>query len=443
MAIINGVYVFSPTDKSSMTISNGNQSDEGDVNTVWETVDTKLSLIGADMAAVNAQATNAELWATEDQGVDLGTDQYSSEANALEAEEWASSEDGIINKADGTTPIAKSSKEHSEDSATSATESASSALASATSANFDGTWSAGTYNQPSSVFYNGEYWNLDAVSTTGEPGVSSDWIAQPQGRNKKLLINPNFKLNQEGYVDGATVIVGEEIFDCWKVLAIGATPKIEVDSQGNITLTNVELVQTNDDLIATSNGSDVILTAGVASGDVPFSDQVDESDTITPSSPLTFTYNSATGLKIKIGSTVGIYTFSGLKLEEGSIATKYEIPVGTLEELKCYGYLYYINPVSPYFDLNSVGLAETQSTQIRLSITLPVPLKDTPIITGAQLNAIGGGGDKDAIFPIFSSIDIHKERVNMVVGGFDGLFNANTVYLFSIIDGYLKFDSRY
>lgn len=464
MAVINGVYIFSPTDKSSMTITDGDQSEEGDVNTVWETVDTKLSLIETDMAAVNAQATNAELWATEVQGVDLGTNQYSAEANALEAEEWASSEDGIINKADGTTPTAKSSKEYSEDSSTFATassnsadDSAVSALASASSANFEGTWSAGTYNQPASVFYNGEYWNLDAVSTTGEPGVSSDWIVNdahkvklnsadvtpgyldekiieyPIGTN--LLINPNFKVNQEEYVNGAAIAIGEYGHDMFECIVAG----LYSVSGEEISLTGCQLRQKNDDIIALSDGVDVVLTVSVESGSVYITDYIDEASTVTPASPMTFTYNSASSGWIGIGDS-GNHTFSGLKLEVGEIATKYEIPQVTEEELKCLRYLrFHLMAILASY------VSATQDVYYSIDTGFPMPRLHAVTLDGAasqeyyDFASNVGGGTKATL----TTQTISSHTGNSVYIKSDATVSGSPLGKGTVINLSVKLDARY
>lgn len=346
MATITGVYKYTTTDKALMSVSNGSKSDQSDVNDVWETTDTKLGVLETDMALVNSQATLAENWATDAQGDDsnLGTGNYSSLAYAEESEGWANAADGAgIPLADGTSSSEESSKTH-------ATNAASSATAAATSANFEGSWLAGTYTLPSSVYHDGNYWNLLVASTTGEPGVSSDWAVVSQGVNSNLLINPDFIVNQEEYVDDADLALDAYCYDMWKSGNAISVNGVSVSGATVIAeSSNTVLQQINNDLIS-HNGETV--TASIAAGEVKVvsgaSNQI-----ITPGNPFTFTLTASASDAIEIRN-FNVSGFSGLKVEVGSLVTKYERPQLATEKSKCLDYYERISAVGSG-DFLSVG----------------------------------------------------------------------------------------
>lgn len=187
------------------------------------------------------------------------------------------------------------------------------------------------------------------------------------GIQKNLLINPNGKVDQEGFMgeDGVPVLVavGDRVFDMWKVTHIGTDPTITRNGE-EITVSNCRIAQKNDDIIATSNGHDAPLVISVKSGSVGFSDYVDEGALISAEYPVLFTYNSdtaSTSIDITIGSTTEIKTFSGLKLEPGNVATKYEIPPITEEQMKCYRYFERITSIG-YGQIVSIGVTTTSTS---------------------------------------------------------------------------------
>ena len=163
--------------------------------------------------------------------------------------------------------------------------------------------------------------------------------------NNNLLINPNFIVNQIGFA--GTPVAGEYTFDMWKALYIASSPSVSV-SGDDVTIVNARIQQRNDDLINLSGGADITLTASVSTGSVLMSDLVDETQVITPGNPFTFTYNSGSASGVYIGSLSATYTFSGLKLEVGSVETLYAVPQVTQEELKCERY-YWRGTPKPIF----------------------------------------------------------------------------------------------
>ena len=73
-------------------------------------------------------------------------------------------------------------------SAVTATNAAATALG---AANFKGNWAAGTYVRPACVKHGGRFWLVATVSTTGTPGVSSDWIPLDAGIVPTSVVSAN------------------------------------------------------------------------------------------------------------------------------------------------------------------------------------------------------------------------------------------------------------
>ena len=188
----------------------------------------------------------------------------------------------------------------------------------------------------------------------GEPatGSAAYWANQAsiysKGVNPNIIINPNFLINQEERVTPSITVGEEYIRDMWKVQAIGGSPTLTVTGE-EVAFGFVAINHKNEDLIALSNGSDITVTVSIATGTLPVSNYA-VSKTISPGDPFTFTYNSTTASgNLRFGYEGSSYTFSGLKLEAGPVATPYVIPQITAEELKCFRYFFnhleYVAPI--------------------------------------------------------------------------------------------------
>lgn len=366
-------YTFTGAQEAAMTVANGSLADAPDVNTVWETVNTQLALITTDMEATSIASDQAYHWATDAVGVEPDAVNNPGEYSAYASASAAS------------------------DSATSA---ASSAATATSSANFEGTWVVGTtYTLPTSVYYNGTFWQqLTASSTGDEPGVEvgGNWVAIPQGINDNLLINSWFQVNQRKYTGASALPTGSYGHDVWRGR--------DVDPQWTVTAGVVQMIggkmqQRNDDMIANAGK---VVTFSVLTGSCSIEGGgVTGTVVVTPGSPHTFTMD---GDFLWIG--YGTETFSGPKLELGSVATEYVIPKVTDEQLRCYRYYYDIGGGLVGSGFNTAGssyiMVKTpvmMSSQLQTAVTLPsgMILFDVASVGNTPINITVVGGDANSV----------------------------------------------
>jgi len=436
-------YKYNSTEITAMTAIDGVIAVAEDVNIVHETTLLKLNLITEDMAG--AYLSNS--WAISDQGTEPdGTnypEYYSSYAYALEAQDWAVSDDPI-RLADGNTSSELSAKAH----AALAGGSADTAMS---SAHFEGTWSAGIYTAPSSVYYDDVYWNLLVASSTEEPGTGSDWAELdtykvkdnsvdtspgyledkigPYIATKNLLINPNCVVNQEDYTDDDDLTSGDYCYDMWKSTNSTAINGVTSDGETVTQEANSSLLQINDDLIA-ENGNSV--TASIATGTVTVNGTA-----VTPSTPYTFTLasSSTTGITITAGA------FTGLKVELGSNATRYERPQVTEEELKCARY-------DDFFEDLIVAAYSIVEKRVIISIPLRVAISSstpTVTVTGPMYSYWNSTGYSAGTVTLYSQSLHNFSVLELEVGDLrDGGGGGPDIYnSFTAFDVSVRIKSRY
>lgn len=112
---------YDPSDK---VVFDGDLAKAVDLNSINTSVDTAFNLVGADLDTltdeVEASTLLSESWGNEDQGTNpdpLQVTKWSAKAYAEEAEGWAIGPAGVATEADGSTIIAKSSKDYAMDTA--------------------------------------------------------------------------------------------------------------------------------------------------------------------------------------------------------------------------------------------------------------------------------------------------------------------------------------
>ena len=255
------------------------------------------------------------------------------------------------------------------------------------SANFEGTWSAGTYTLPSSVRHNEDYWILVAASTTGEPGVSSDWEVIATHPNPNLLINPGFTINEAGYVDGAALSGTDYCFDMWRDYGAVGHLSVSVSSAlatyGEITLDNSDaaagaILQKNDDILQYPDGTDITISCTLISGDATLSGLGFSNEVLSVGfNSFTCALDSAVDhlyLTVAAGENAII---KELKLETGGAATGYTKPDRLSELRKCQEYYYKLHTetgssigqymvVAPGYWISPTVFAYTIQTPVRM-----------------------------------------------------------------------------
>lgn len=272
---------YDPTNKG---VSNGDTSDETDVNAINTAVNTGFELVEADIEAledeVGTGAEDSEAWATNEQGDnpdDLQPTKWSSLANAEEAQGWASAADGAgIPLADGTSSTEESAKTHAANAETSADEAAASAaIAAGLITNADdviGTAPIVITSTPDGANFDLtiEIDGITAISTDGTLAGNSD-AELPTERAVKTYVDTEVAAVQSDADDNAAAIIVNagaisDLDDATVKSVVGTADEIVVDSSDseNPELSMDEDYQTNDRISAESFSSAVTLDVSSA-----------------------------------------------------------------------------------------------------------------------------------------------------------------------------------
>lgn len=380
-----------------------------------------------------------------------------SEVVIINAGETAQSSITVSTIVDGTHTVAS----HSDTTATGAEletltdTSDASSLHNHTTANLNDTTATGanldtlTDTSDASALHNHTTANLNDTTATGAnlntltDSSNADSLHTHTGTatGTNLLVNPNFLVNQEEYVDNTNLTsIGDYTYDMW--MSTTATGENGVSVSGeDVTLEAVaSLEQINDDLIANS-GKVVIISIDDGTVDVS-GGGITGTQTLTPSSAYSFTLTvtSSDGIVIQYESPG---TFSGLKLELGSIATDYTIPQTTKNELKCYRYLQKYTYDSQFVPGSGYILS---ATSVLYTVPLIVTMSSVPTVTGNSLRAYGSTGydESSTTDHIMTGAGMSAGAVVVYIAGFTGLgAQYSPAALFVYDGGFLTLDARY
>lgn len=200
--------------------------------------------------------------------------------------------------------------------------------------------------------------------------------------NKNYIINPDFAINQRGYVNGTTATGTKEYCrDRWALQASGHSA---VFANGAVTLAALNGLEHHIE----DNGYRGQLTlsweeSGAAPEVVVYSNG-EEAGTTPVSSPFTFTASDVMWFRIKNG------TFSKLKLEEGVKQTAFETPRPADEILRCMRYFERVDMVWETLGIFR-GVSANQAISAFMRSTVSMARKADIVLPTAitDINAIG------------------------------------------------------
>ncbi len=143
------------------------------------------------------------------------------------------------------------------------------------------------------------------------------YLQEDDGFGANLLINSEARVNENGYVSGAALSVGDDLFDKWECSATGT---VTFTAGGSITLSaGTRIRQTNDDITAL-NGKEVTCFLQ-DSGSVTVNGLgLSSATVISVGNPVTFIIDTSSSAYLELGSG-SAETYSGLRLTLGSAAT--------------------------------------------------------------------------------------------------------------------------
>lgn len=200
--------------------------------------------------------------------------------------------------------------------------------------------------------------------------IVGDLISTPN-----LLINPDFIVNQDVYLDDENLTsIGEYCYDMWMSTVNTGENGVSVSGESITLEAAASLEQINDDLIANAGKT---VTVSVESGTVNVKGGgIVGTQALTATTPYTFTLavTNTDGIVIERGST-GVFT--GLKVGVGSVPTTYYIPQKSEEEIKCFRYYRVYSRQSP---INLPGVI-TGATTAKFSMSVVVGMSSTPTLT--------------------------------------------------------------
>ncbi len=403
-------------DTVALAIHNTDTSDESDINAVSTAVNNSLVKITADMLTNSGAIGNI-------------TD---AEDNAIISKSYAVGLDlagGPNEPAEGSADTHREAAETARDAAdTSATN----ALASKNKAE---DWAS---EDEDVIVEDTRYSSLHYAAKSAESAAAS--ALNSNQINQNLLINPNFVVNQRNYIDGTYVYPDGYGYDMWKNAEGVNSIKITVKADTSIEFTGsigAGVEQKNDDILALPNGTELTLSGEVISGTLaPDGLGYDGGYHTAGAFSHTFNLDKSDGIGwFNIRRVTTDVTFKNLKLEVSSFETKYEVPLITEEEMKCYRY-YKVMTGSHY---SMVGVV-IGGDSIRVTMNATVEMSSSPALT------IDSSG-----WIYASSLAFHPTGTPVVTGyqrGFitvesDTVFNTLTVNDIAVIRADITLDASH
>lgn len=251
-----------------------------------------------------------------------------------------------------------------------------------------------------------------------------------------LAINPTFRINQRGYVSGASLAINTYGFDHWKSWAGGSTSGTFTAAPGGQTVTVtgywIQMVERQN----VRPGTYTLSWGGTATADV-----VNSGDPIslTAGGSVTRTLTAAADLLLIIGGG----TIEWVKLEAGSIATPFVLP-GYAEDLAaCQRYHYRLEcgaTSSPVASLAVLG-----STVAIAVVHFPTSMRATPTFTSSTASGFAArSGGATATLTALSQDAANTTTSSLLVTVASGLTSGQSGYLraASASGQYLAFDAE-
>ena len=200
-------------------------------------------------------------------------------------------------------------------------------------------------------------------------------VGHIQGRN--LLINGNFRTNQRAYVSAASLTSGTYAFDRWKATTASTTLTYTVAPQGQaLTINADKSIAQVIERASIPAGTYILSWTGTATG------RVYNSGGSVPSygiSGLTAVIDGTADVVVEFSTPAGTTaTLSLAQLEEGSVATPFEV-ISLADELAlCQRY---------YFKVTATGGVaicpgiQFSTTSAECYLPLPVSMRTTPTLS--------------------------------------------------------------
>jgi hypothetical protein len=230
-----------------------------------------------------------------------------------------------------------------------------------------------------------------------------------------ILINSNgaSPINQRGVADGGALATGDYTIDRWFVTDDATGVAFENSGGGS----GIKLTDVTDGTVATFaqmvesfaqyKGKTVTLTMSVVANNactIYIADGVGTTSSAAHSGSGTETLTvtrtidaSATKLEVGISVVIALNNYAEFvwaKLEEGSVATAYQIPDPATELARCQRYYQRITTGTSEFGLFAKGYAYS-ATNATLMVDLPTPINKAPSISANSISNIairGAGG---------------------------------------------------
>lgn len=165
--------------------------------------------------------------------------------------------------------------------------------------------------------------NSDITSLSALTSINGGSI----GGTRNKLINGNFGINQRGYVSGAATTAGQYTLDRWKVTGTGGITFSTVSNVTTVTIPSGQALQQVIEGVNLQSGSHVLSWAGTAQGRI-------DGGSYGASGAVTATATGGTNMTVEFGPG----TVSLAQLEEGSLASRFEQRLITIELALCQRY---------------------------------------------------------------------------------------------------------
>ncbi len=309
-----------------------------------------------------------------------------------------------------------------------------------------------------------------AASGTSTTQIATTAFVQSEAAstNPNLIVNPDFVVNQEDYdADGVAVLVVSEYgHDMWRATGTDGEVIYKKESDGDITIKSLE----NTGAVSTRQvglryeGEELTDAVGETVTVSLYVEAIDAStnvrltglttETVTTTGWVEFSGIPTSDPKLDIYRNVPISTtdtdefrFHSLKVERGSVRTKWQKPEPVAEANKCYRYYLRIGSLTGSSMILGSGFAKS-TTLIDILVVTPVEMRETTSPYKLTASIVGSNFDGDPGNIPIASVDstgyIQRTGVKVIFQTSSTFTSSNWYSITnSNIGEYLELDARY